>query len=152
MSTAIWITLLFTTGITSFFIGSLYTKRQYEHSKLEQEVDKAQSELAQFKQDVSDHLAHTNKLVDRMQDNYTQLVNHMEETDKLLLAAQPAEVVPYFSQEATELLTETRNSDITRSELMSRNAELRTPPADFVSGETGIFSGHNAEEEHKEKA
>jgi hypothetical protein len=35
---------------------------------------------------------------------------------------------------------------------MSRNAELSTPPADFVSGETGIFSGNNAEEEHKEKA
>ena len=152
MSTAIWITLLVATGIASFFIGSLMTKRQYEHDELEKEVEKAQNNLEQFKQDVADHLAHTNKLVDKMQDNYTQLVNHMEETNKLLVAEKPVDVVPYFSQEASEILPETRENDVTRSEILKRNAELEAAPADFVTGETGIFSGDSIENKQTEKA
>ena len=152
MTTAIWITLLVATGIASFFIGSLFTKRQYEHDELEKEVAKAQGDLEQFKQDVADHLAHTNKLVDKMRDNYSQLVNHMEETNKLLVAEKPADVVPFFSQEATEILPETKENDVTRTEILARNAQLQNAPADFVTGETGIFSGDSSENKQAVKA
>ena len=87
-----------------------------------------------------------------MQDNYTQLVNHMEETNKLLVAEKPVDVVPYFSQEASEILPETRENDVTRSEILKRNAELEAAPADFVTGETGIFSGDSIENKQTEKA
>lgn len=152
MSTAIWITLLVVTAVASFFIGSLITKRQYEHDELEKEVEKAQGDLEQFKQDVADHVAHTNKLVNKMQDSYAQLVKHMEETNKLLVAEKNVEVVPFFSQEANEILSETRNNDKTRSELLARNAELQAAPADFVTGESGIFRGNSSENKQTESA
>lgn len=151
MSTAIWITLLIAMSVASFFIGSLITKRQYEHDELEKEVEKAQNDLEQFKQDVSDHVAHTNKLVGKMRDSYEQLVTHMEETNKLLTAEKPVDVVPFFSQEATEILPETRNNDVTRTEILARNAELEAPPADFVTGESGIFSGSSSENKQTER-
>ena len=152
MSTAIWITLLVATAIASFFTGSLLTKRQYEHDELEKEVEKAQNDLEQFKQDVGDHVAHTNKLMGKIQDSYLQLVKHMEETNKLLVAKNDSEVVPFFSQEATEILPETRNNDVTRTEILARNAELQAPPADFVTGETGIFRGDSSENKQSESA
>jgi hypothetical protein len=76
----------------------------------------------------------------------------MEETNKLLVAKNDAEVVPFFSQEATEILPETRNNDKTRTELLARNAELQAAPADFVTGETGIFRGDSSENKQTERA
>ncbi|WP_372767251.1 ZapG family protein [Pseudoalteromonas sp.] len=152
MSTAIWITLVVATAVASFFIGSLITKRQYEHDELEKEVERAQSDLEQFKQDVSLHAAHTNKLMGKMQESYLQLVKHMEETNQLLVAKNDTEVVPFFSQEATEILSETRDNDVTRTKILARNAELQAPPADFVTGETGIFRGDSSENKQTESA
>ncbi len=152
MTTAIWISLLIVFTITGFAAGSLFTKRQYEHDELEKEVEKAQDTLAQYKQDVADHLAGTNKLVSKMKDNYEQLVRHVEETNQLLTSEQKAEVVPFFSAEATEHLAENASHDKTKQEILNRNASLNSAPADFVSGETGIFAGESIISEQTKKA
>lgn len=152
MTTAIWISLLVVFSISSFAAGSLFTKRQYEHDELEKEVEKAQDTLEQYKQDVADHLAGTNKLVAKMKENYEQLVKHVDETNQLFVEDRRAEVVPFFSAEATEHLAETANHDKTKQQIVERNAELDAAPADFVSGETGIFKSGSLENEQTKQA
>lgn len=85
MTTITWLSFLVITAIASFFVGTVFTKRQYENDELEKEVEKAKNELEQYKQDVADHLANTDKLVGKMKDNYEQLATHVQQTNQLLL-------------------------------------------------------------------
>jgi uncharacterized membrane-anchored protein YhcB (DUF1043 family) len=151
MTTAVWLTLLFVCCAASFYLGGLFTKRQYEHDELEKEVEHARTELEQYKQDVADHLASTNRLVDKMRDNYEQLVNHVADTRKHLLE-EKGEVLPFFSPEATEVLTKSKHQDKTRSDILARNAELEIAPHDYVTGQTGIFAGESIKNEQTKRA
>ena len=86
MGTITWIGILIIVAISAFFIGAFVTKKQFKQDELEQQVEQANNALEQYRQDVADHLASTGKLVSKMKDNYDQLLNHVEETNKLLLA------------------------------------------------------------------
>ena len=105
MGTITWVGILIIVAISAFFIGAFVTKKQFKQDELEQQVEQANNALEQYRQDVADHLASTGKLVSKMKDNYDQLLNHVEETNKLLLAEkkQPPNE-PFFSKETTEQL------------------------------------------------
>ena len=143
MGTITWVGILIIVAIAAFFIGAFVTKKQFKQDELEHQVEQANNALEQYRQDVADHLASTGKLVSKMKDNYDQLLNHVEETNNLLLTDKkqhPNE--PFFSKETTEQLQHSlqdRQSD--RS-----NAEAQ--PADYVVGETGLFAGSNKVSEH----
>jgi uncharacterized membrane-anchored protein YhcB (DUF1043 family) len=71
-----------------------------------------------------------------MKDNYDQLLNHVDETNKLLLADKkqhPNE--PFFSKETTEQLQRSLK------ERQSDRSSAHAQPADYVSGESGLFAG-----------
>ena len=149
MTTVIWLTLVLFTAIGCFFLGSIYTKRQYEHDELEKEVEKAQHSLEQYKQDVADHLASTNKLVSKMRDNYEQLVNHVEETNKILLTDNRSESMPFFSKETTEHLKASLNS---LEKNKTKKEPISSQPADYADGESGIFADNRTNKNQTEQA
>ena len=71
-----------------------------------------------------------------MKDNYDQLLSHVEETNQLLLEDRnkaPAE--PFFSKEMTEQL------QASLKERRSDRSNADAQPADYVSGESGLFAG-----------
>lgn len=136
MGTFTWLGLVIVVAIAAFFIGAFVTKKQFKQDELEQEVEQAKHTLEQYRQDVADHLASTSKLVNKMKENYDQLLTHVEETNQLLLEDRnkaPAE--PYFSKETTEQL---------QASLKERAPDRSTAaaqPADYVSGKSGLFAG-----------
>ncbi len=85
MGTVIWVGLIVIVAVIAFFIGAFVTKKQFKQDELKEQAEQAQSELEQYRQDVADHLASTSKLVNKMKDNYNQLLSHVEETNQLLL-------------------------------------------------------------------
>ncbi|KID57880.1 hypothetical protein JF50_03780 [Pseudoalteromonas luteoviolacea] len=146
MTTIAWLGLLIIVAISAFFLGSLFTKKQFKHEELEQQAQQAEQNLEQYRQDVADHLANTKKLVGKMQDNYSQLLQHVEDTNQLLLEekrSQPNQ--PFFSKETTEQLQASLRS---RPE-KRRNSESvhNAPPADYAEGESGLFSDDRAKSE-----
>lgn len=136
MGTFTWVGLVIIVAIAAFFIGAFVTKKQFKHDELEEQVEQAKNTLEQYRQDVADHLANTGKLVTKMKDNYDQLLSHVEETNQLLLEDRnkaPAE--PFFSKEMTEQLQASLKEH--RSDRSNADAQ----PADYVSGESGLFAG-----------
>lgn len=136
MGTFTWIGLVIIVAIAAFFIGAFVTKKQFKHDELEEQVEQAKNTLEQYRQDVADHLANTGKLVTKMKDNYDQLLSHVEETNQLLLEDRnkaPAE--PFFSKEMTEQL------QASLKERRSDRSNADAQPADYVSGESGLFAG-----------
>ena len=147
MTTFAWLGLIAVVAIAAFFLGSMFTKKQLKHEDLEQQVESAKHELEQYHQEVADHLASTKKLMAKMQDSYSQLLVHVEETDKALLTVKPAMPnEPFFSKETTEQLQASLQSRPERRR-EAKNGTLSSQPSDYAEGETGIFSGESSEVE-----
>jgi len=143
MGTFMWVGLVVITAVVAFFIGAFVTKKQFKQDELKEQAEQAENALEQYRQDVSDHLANTGKLVNKMKENYDQLLSHVEETNQLLLEDRnkaPAE--PFFSKETTEQL----QASLKERQCDRSNAQAQ--PADYVSGESGLFVGQNKVSEH----
>ncbi|MBQ4832794.1 YhcB family protein [Pseudoalteromonas sp. MMG010] len=142
MGTITWVGLIIIVAVVAFLLGAYITKKQFKQDELEQQAKQAEHALDQYRQDVADHLASTGKLVSKMKDNYDQLLSHVEETNQLLLTDKkdaPAE--PYFSKETTEQL------QASLKERQSDRSSAQAQPADYVSGESGLFVGTKKESE-----
>ena len=143
MGTVMWVCLVVITAVVAFFIGAFVTKKQFKQDELKEQAEQAENALEQYRQDVADHLANTGKLVNKMKENYDQLLSHVEETNQLLLEDRnkaPAE--PFFSKETTEQL----QASLKERQCDRSNAQAQ--PADYVSGESGLFAGQNKVSEH----
>ncbi|TMP08762.1 DUF1043 domain-containing protein [Pseudoalteromonas sp. S3178] len=143
MGTVMWVGLVVITAVVAFFIGAFVTKKQFKQDELKEQAEQAENALEQYRQDVADHLASTGKLVNKMKENYDQLLSHVEETNQLLLEDRnkaPAE--PFFSKETTEQL----QASLKERQCDRSNAQAQ--PADYVSGESGLFAGQNKVSEH----
>jgi uncharacterized membrane-anchored protein YhcB (DUF1043 family) len=134
MGTVTWIGLIVIIAVAAFFIGAFVTKKQFKQDKLEEQAEQAQNALEQYRQDVADHLANTGKLVNKMKENYDQLLSHVEETNQLLLEDRnPTPSEPFFSKETTEQL------QASLKERQSDRSSAQAQPTDYVSGESGLF-------------
>lgn len=71
-------------------ISRLFTLRQFNHDKLQQELQLSKSQLHQYRQDVSAHLETTNQLMSQLQDNYGRIARHIAES-KMQLVTQPTD-------------------------------------------------------------
>lgn len=71
-------------------ISRLFTLRQFNHDKLQQELQLSKSQLHQYRQDVSTHLETTNQLMSQLQDNYGRIARHIAES-KMQLVSQPTD-------------------------------------------------------------
>ncbi|MBH0087589.1 YhcB family protein [Pseudoalteromonas sp. NSLLW218] len=143
MGTVMWVGLVAIVAVVAFFIGAFVTKKQFKQDELKEQAEQAENALEQYRQDVADHLANTGKLVNKMKENYDQLLSHVEETNQLLLEDRnkaPAE--PFFSKETTEQL------QASLKERSSDRSSAAAQPADYVSGESGLFAGQNKVSEH----
>ncbi|CAH9063380.1 hypothetical protein PSECIP111951_03262 [Pseudoalteromonas holothuriae] len=147
MTSFAWMGLIIVIAIAAFFLGSVWTKKQFKHDDLEQQTQQAKHELEQYRQEVADHLANTKKLMGKMQDSYSQLIQHVEETNQVLLTEKPNHPSdPFFSKETTEQLHASLKSRPERR----RNDRANTgvaQPSDYVDGESGLFSGERLEVE-----
>ncbi len=148
--TVFWLGLVVIVAVAGFFVGSLVTRKQFKQEELEQEAQNAKNALEQYRQDVADHLANTGKLVSKMKDNYDQLLAHVEETNQLLLTQKeqtPSQ--PFFSKETTEQLQASLKQ---RPERRVTRDNPDSQPADYASGESGLFSGHSTKDQQTQGA
>ncbi|MGO3299179.1 MAG: YhcB family protein [Pseudoalteromonas sp.] len=143
MGTVTWVGIIIIVAVVAFFLGAFVTKKQFKQDELEQQAEQAKNALAQYRQDVADHLASTGKLVNKMKDNYDQLLSHVDDTNRLLVQDKkqhPTE--PFFSKETTEQLQSSLQ------ERQSDRSSAQAQPTDYVSGESGLFAGENKVSEH----
>ncbi|CAM3673328.1 YhcB family protein [Rheinheimera salexigens] len=76
--------------ILGAIISRYFTLRQFNHDKLQQELQLSKSQLHQYRQDVSSHLETTNQLMMQLQDNYGRIARHIADS-KMQLVEQPAD-------------------------------------------------------------
>jgi uncharacterized protein len=74
--------------IVGAILARLYSLKQFNSHKLQQELDASRQQLSQYRQDVSQHLDVTNQLMTQLQDNYSRIARHVQQS-KMQLVEQP---------------------------------------------------------------
>lgn len=89
LNIVIWIVVGIVIGAVSTWLLSL---KQFNRTKLKQELKDSQAQLAQYRQDVSAHLETTNQLMTQLQDNYARIARHIADS-RMQLIERPTESV-----------------------------------------------------------
>ncbi len=140
MATISWVGLIIIALCAGFFAGRFITKQQLQNNDYEKQAEQAKAALAQYRQDVIDHIATTEKLALRINESQTQLVDHLVESKQLLTETKDVIEQPFFSMETTEQLAKARTQPRTRRD----DTQLDAQPNDFAQGESGLFAGKSA--------
>jgi uncharacterized protein len=144
MTTFTWLGLVVIVAVAAFILGTLFTKKQLQQDKLEQQAKQAKDELEQYRQDVADHLANTKKLMGKMQDSYGQLLTHVEETNQILLTEKVNHLHdPFFSKETTEQLHASLHSRPERRRT-DKQADTTLQPTDYATTNSDLLSAEEA--------
>ncbi len=94
----IWINLVTFGGIgliVGFLIGRLLTKQDKSKNALKSELEKSRYDLEQYRQEMTDHFAHTAKLLSNLSKDYSKLYEHMAETSSELIPNLPEQDNPF---------------------------------------------------------
>ncbi|MCW8863404.1 MAG: YhcB family protein [Colwellia sp.] len=133
--------IIFVVGsIVGFFVNHFLSSSNQEQRKLAEQVNKSEAALAQYKLDVSDHLASSAKLLEQMNSTCQTAMKQMEESTQLLQKATTTDVegMPFFSQETQQQLAQT--AGLRHPKRSSKNVESATEaPLDYSGQASGLF-------------
>lgn len=137
-------------GIISLIVGAAagYYARavseQGENQKaLADKIEQSETELANYKQEVAEHLDRSAKLLNQMNETCQVAMQQMEQSTKLLQQATPVEGLerPFFATETAQQLAETaelRHAN-RRQKAEQEKVAFSQPPLDYSANPSGLF-------------
>ena len=141
MNVVIGLIIFIVGAIAGFIAGRLLSASTQEHKKLEEQASQSENALAQYKQDVAEHLESSAKLLDQMNTSCQTAMAQMAQSTKLLQQATPdeSEVMPFFSKETQEQLAKTVS--LRHQKRSSEPEQAATePPLDYSGNPSGLFA------------
>jgi len=132
---------IFALGAALGFIANrmLSTSNQ-ENKQLAEQASQSETNLAQYKLDVAEHLDHSTQLLEQMNTTCQKAMQQMEQSTKLLQQATPTEqeTMPFFSKETQEQLAQTVALRHNREEKKEK-VPLTEAPLDYSGNPSGLF-------------
>tara|TARA_R110002124_G_scaffold196067_2_gene363189 strand:+ start:83540 stop:84004 length:465 start_codon:yes stop_codon:yes gene_type:complete len=132
---------LFIVGaIIGFFANRMLSSSAQETQKLAAKASQSESELAQYKLDVADHLESSAKLLEQMNSTCQTAMSQMAQSTQLLQQATPENIenMPFFSKETQEQLAQTVNLRHKKN-LRQNDETVSEPPLDYSGAPSGLF-------------
>lgn len=133
--------LLIGTGI-GLVIGAvaarLLSLKQFGQHKLQQELDESRKQLSQYRQDVSEHLETTNQLMSQLQDNYSRIARHVQQS-KMQLVEQPINArdeVNFFAADTTQHIKQSLHQ---LNERRRQHSQVEQQPKDYSGEASGLI-------------
>ncbi|MGO1298429.1 MAG: Z-ring associated protein ZapG [Vibrio sp.] len=118
--------------VVGIIITRLMTPQYKSQKNLHNELQHANYELEQQRQEFADHLSQSAELLDTLGKDYTKIYQHMAKTSADLLAHLPEQDNPF-----DKLV----NQDQQGSGSKDANKEDSFPPKDYALGATGLLNG-----------
>ena len=143
MYAAAWLIagLVIGAGITRWL-----TLKQFNKHKLQLELEESQTQLKQYRHDVSEHLETTNQLMTQLQDNYARIARHIADS-KMQLVERPTESVKqdinYLSGDTAAYIRQSLNQ-IDEKRRVYSTAEQQ--PRDYSGEASGLIKERKAAE------
>lgn len=135
--TLVWLAVGFVSGgLVAWFLAL----RQHNQSQLQQELTQTRSQLEKYRSDVSNHLETTNELITQLQQNYSKIANHLQQS-KMELVEKPmlekkAEPISYLSSDTANQIRASIHQLDERKPTFSESYEQ---PKDYAGGASGLL-------------
>ncbi|MGB2739280.1 MAG: DUF1043 family protein [Cognaticolwellia sp.] len=140
MNVVLGLGLFIVGAIVGFFANKMLFSSAQETQKLAAKASQSESELAQYKMDVAEHLENSAKLLEQMNSTCQTAMTQMAQSTQLLQQATPENIesMPFFSKETQEQLAQTVN--LRHSKDMRKSDEsVFEPPLDYSGAPSGLF-------------
>jgi len=140
MNVVLGLGLFIVGAIIGFFANKMLFSSAQETQKLATKASQSESELAQYKLDVAEHLENSAKLLEQMNSTCQTAMTQMAQSTQLLQQATPENIesMPFFSKETQEQLAQTVN--LRHSKDMRKSDEsVSEPPLDYSGAPSGLF-------------
>jgi hypothetical protein len=140
MNVVLGLGLFIVGAIVGFFANKALFSSSQETQKLAEKASQTESELAQYKLDVAEHLENSAKLLDQMNHTCQIAMTQMAQSTQLLQQATPENIenMPFFSKETQEQLAQTVN--LRHNKDARKNDEvISEPPLDYSGAPSGLF-------------
>ncbi|GLX84266.1 hypothetical protein tloyanaT_05180 [Thalassotalea loyana] len=135
-------------GIIIFIVGAAvgafafktFSASSKEQIKLTEKVSESEAALAQYKEDVAEHLDNSTQLLSQMNDACQAAMKQMEQSTQLLnqTTTEKAAAMPFFSQETHEQLSSTADLRHTRDRKVEESSTEQ--PLDYSGNPSGLFA------------
>ena len=119
-------------------ISRIISLKQFGQHKLQQELDESRKQLTQYRKDVSEHLDTTNQLMSQLQDNYSRIARHVQQS-KMQLVEQPtspSDEVNYFAADTTLHIKQSLHQ---LNERRREHSEIDQQPRDYSGQASGLI-------------
>jgi len=141
MSVVIGLIIFIVGCAAGFLAGRTMSNSTQGQRELEEQATRSEAALAQYKQDVAEHLDSSAQLLEKMNSTCQTAMAQMAESTKLLQQATTAEAttMPFFSKETQEQLAQTVKLRH-QKRVDSRNESLSEPPLDYSANPSYLFA------------
>jgi uncharacterized membrane-anchored protein YhcB (DUF1043 family) len=140
--------LIFIIGAgAGFVLNQLLSRSTQESNQLAAQASQSEATLAQYKQDVAEHLDSSTQLLQQMNKTCKSAMLQMEQSTQLLQQATPSvETMPFFSEETQEQLAKTVH--LRHKKTAKKDVEtIAEPPLDYSGHSSGLFTDNIKKEE-----
>jgi len=131
----VWLGVGLVVGAT---IARLISVKQFGQHKLQQELDESRKQLSQYRSDVSEHLETTNQLMSQLQDNYSRIARHVQQS-KMQLVEQPVSArdeVNFFAADTTQHIKQSLHQ---LNERRREHSQVEQQPKDYSGEASGLI-------------
>ena len=124
----------------SVFLLTERFSHRHRKQKLAAKASQSESELAQYKLDVAEHLENSTNLLEQMNSTCQVAMAQMSQSTQLLQQVTPENIenMPFFSKETQEQLAQTVN--LRHNKNLRKNDETASEaPLDYSGAPSGLF-------------
>lgn len=141
MNVVLGLGLFIVGAIVGFFANRMLFSSAQETQKLATKASQSEAELAQYKLDVTEHLANSANLLEQMNSTCQVAMAQMAQSTQLLQQVTPDDIdnMPFFSKETQEQLAQTVNLRHDKS-LRKHDETTSEPPLDYSGAPSGLFN------------
>jgi uncharacterized membrane-anchored protein YhcB (DUF1043 family) len=141
MNIIIGLSIFIVGAAIGFIANKMLSASNQENKQLAEQANQSESNLAQYKLDVAEHLDNSTKLLEQMNSTCQKAMQQMEHSTQLLQQATPTEkeAMPFFSKETQEQLAQTVALRHNKTEKPKKEV-ITEAPRDYSGEASGLFA------------
>lgn len=139
MSWIIGVLLVIAGAIFGFFIARYWLAEHSDEAELSQQVTQTKQQLADYRQEVAEHLATAQALVGQLEETQEKLKAYLHHSSDLLQREQEQPSLPFFAEDT---IRELRMANQVKGEKRRVDDKATSDmPRDYSDKKSGLFKG-----------
>ncbi|RUO78555.1 YhcB family protein [Pseudidiomarina taiwanensis] len=138
MSWIVGILLVIVGAVIGFFVALYWRNEHSEEARLSEEVNQSKQQLQAYQQEVAEHFATAQALVEQLEETQEKLKSYLKHSSELLQQEQSQPSLPFFAEDTMRQLR--MASRLQDDRKRDEGKTEQNPPRDYSDKKSGLFS------------